>query len=204
VPCQTYLLTAIKPLKRFYKYMDKLWRRFLWAKNQQLQGGKCKVNWARVYQPLKFGGLGITDLERFGRALRLRWLWCQWKQSDKPWCNSELPINDVDEALFAAGTKVTVRNGRLARFWTASWTHGATLASMFLRLYHHSRRKNRTVAEALTNKTWIADLMHSITPDILAEYVMLWLVIDAAGFDPTDQRQDEIVWMRSASGEYSA
>jgi hypothetical protein len=27
----TYLLTAIKPLKRFYKDMDKLQRRFLWA-----------------------------------------------------------------------------------------------------------------------------------------------------------------------------
>jgi hypothetical protein len=79
-----------------------------------------------------------------------------------------------------------------------------TAACMFPRLYHHSRRKNRTVAEALANETWIAHLMHSITPDILAEYVMLWLVIDAAGFDPTNQRQDEIIWTRSASDEYSA
>jgi hypothetical protein len=42
----TYLLTSIKPPKRFYKDMEKLRRRFLWARNPQLQGVKWKVNWA--------------------------------------------------------------------------------------------------------------------------------------------------------------
>jgi hypothetical protein len=41
----TYLLTAIKPPKKFYKEMDKLRRRFLCAGTQRLHGGKCKVNW---------------------------------------------------------------------------------------------------------------------------------------------------------------
>jgi hypothetical protein len=75
----TYLLTAIKPPKRFYQEMDKLRRRFLWAGDQELHGGKCKVNWSRVCRPLKHGGLGIIDLQRFGGALRLRWLWYEWK-----------------------------------------------------------------------------------------------------------------------------
>jgi hypothetical protein len=48
---------------------------------------------------------------------------------------------------------------------------------MFLRLFQHSRRKNRTVAKAMTNETWIVDLMHSITHDLLADYVTLWLVM---------------------------
>jgi hypothetical protein len=113
-----YLLTAIKPPKRFYKDMDKLRRRFLWTGSQQLNGGKCKVNWARVCRPLQFGGLRIADLERFGRALRLCWLWYQWKQPDKPWCNSELPINVVDEALFMAATQMTMCNGHTTIFWT--------------------------------------------------------------------------------------
>jgi hypothetical protein len=130
----------------------------------------------------------ITDLERFRRALRLRWLWCPWKQPDKPWCNSELPVNVTDEALFTAATRVTVQNGHTTKFWTSSWAQCTTLASMFPILFEHNRRKNRTMAEAMSSDAWIRDLMHDITPDILAEYVMLWMVVDEAGFDPTDQR----------------
>jgi hypothetical protein len=65
----------MKPPKRFYKEMDKLYRRFLLAGTQIMHGGKCKVNRQRVCQPMNRGGLGITDLEKFRRALRLRWIW---------------------------------------------------------------------------------------------------------------------------------
>jgi hypothetical protein len=106
-------------------------------------GGKCKVNWQRVCRPKQFG---ITDLERFGRALRLRWLWGQWKHPDKPWCNSEIPVDDIDQALFAAATKVTIHNGYTAKFWTTHWAHGNSLVSMFPALFSHSRKKNRTIA----------------------------------------------------------
>jgi hypothetical protein len=135
----------------------------------------------------------------------MRWLWGhQWKQPDKPWCNSELPIHDVDEALFAAATRVTVRNGRMAMFWMTHWIQGNSLASMFPNLFRHSRRKNRSIAEAMSGETWIRDVMHNVTPDILAEYITLWMVIDAISFDPTDPRPDEIIWTRTASGEYTA
>jgi hypothetical protein len=73
----TYLLTTIKPPKKFYKEMDKLRRQFLWVGTQRLHGGKCKVNWQKVSRPMNRGGLGITNLEKFGWALRLRWLWFQ-------------------------------------------------------------------------------------------------------------------------------
>jgi hypothetical protein len=99
-----YLLTAIKAPKRFFKELDKLRRRFLWSGNQDLHGGQCKVNWARVCRPLHCGGLGIMDLECLSRALRIRWLWFQWKTLEKPWCQSELPVDDTDCALFAAAT----------------------------------------------------------------------------------------------------
>jgi hypothetical protein len=33
---------------------------------------------------------------------------------------------------------------------------------------------------------------------------MLWTLVDAASFNPTDQEQDDITWTRTASGEYSA
>jgi hypothetical protein len=40
----TYLLTAIKPPKKFYKDLDKLRRKLLCAGNLHLHGGKCKVS----------------------------------------------------------------------------------------------------------------------------------------------------------------
>jgi hypothetical protein len=40
----TYLLTAIKPPKKFYKDMDKLRRRFLWVGSEQLHGGNVKLD----------------------------------------------------------------------------------------------------------------------------------------------------------------
>ena len=30
-------------------------------------------------------GLGILDLDLFSRALRLRWLWYEWTDSDRAW-----------------------------------------------------------------------------------------------------------------------
>jgi len=31
------------------------------------------------------GGLGILNLERFARALMLRWLWHEWVSPEKTW-----------------------------------------------------------------------------------------------------------------------
>jgi hypothetical protein len=66
-----------------------------------------------------------------------------------------------------------------------------------------NRRKKKTIAEAMSGEAWIKDLMHNVTPDILAEYIPLWMVIDGISFEPTDPRPDEIVWTRTASGEYT-
>jgi hypothetical protein len=107
----TYLLTVLKPPKTFYKYLDKLRRRFLWGGDQEINGGKCKVNWSRVCQPLKYGGLGLIDLECFARALRLRWLWYKWKELKSPWCSLDMVVDAIDEALFSTATLVQEHNG---------------------------------------------------------------------------------------------
>jgi hypothetical protein len=37
-----------------------------------------------AYYPKSGGGLGIKDLKKFGRALRMRWLWHRWDTKEKP------------------------------------------------------------------------------------------------------------------------
>jgi hypothetical protein len=46
-----YLLTVINAPKKFLKELDKLRKRFLWAGDGELAGGKCKVAWPGVCMP---------------------------------------------------------------------------------------------------------------------------------------------------------
>ena len=120
----TYLLTALKAPKQHFQEIDIALRWFLWAGDSELTSGKCKVAWTLVAWPTEFGGLGILDLERFSRALRLRWLWFNWTNPERPWNGTELPVGSVDISLFNAATTVTVHNGRKASFWLSSWLNG--------------------------------------------------------------------------------
>jgi hypothetical protein len=43
------------------------------------RGDACLVKWDVVCRPKDLGGLGIHNLKCFGRALKQRWLWYQWK-----------------------------------------------------------------------------------------------------------------------------
>jgi hypothetical protein len=45
---QVYLLMVFKAPKNFLKEIDKTRRRFLWAGDKELTGGKCKVAWVTV------------------------------------------------------------------------------------------------------------------------------------------------------------
>ena len=67
--------------------------------------------------PRDLGGLGVPDLDRFGRALRLRWLWQEWVDDAKPWVGTIVPCNDIDRLLFNSSTTVTIGDGHKAWFW---------------------------------------------------------------------------------------
>lgn len=71
----TFSMMVLRMPKKFFKEIDKVRRCFLWAQEEELSGGKCKVSWSKVCSPLDKGGLGVLDLERFNSALRQRWLW---------------------------------------------------------------------------------------------------------------------------------
>jgi hypothetical protein len=95
----------------------------------------------------------------------------------------ELSVDEVDEALFVAATKVTVHNGTKAQFWMSSWLLGCALAAMFPDLFKHSKRKNRSVADAMNNDNWIKDIMHDILAPRFMDCVRLWHLVAASPFD---------------------
>lgn len=178
-------------------------RRFLWAGDSEITGGKCKVAWRLVAKPIEYGGLGIIDLECFSRALRLRWLWFQWANPARPWVGTELPVDEVDKAMFSAATRVTVCNGKKASFCNSSWIDGTTPAILFPRLYAHSRRKNRSVREALQNDAWVRDIAHNLNHVLLSDFFKLWRAIDAIHLDLDSEEEDTISWTLESSGQYS-
>jgi hypothetical protein len=105
----------------------------------------------------------------------------------------------MDEALFAAATKVTVHNGLTAKIWSSSWLQGGAPALMFPDLFQHSQWKSRTMVDDMWNDNWIVDVLHNATPNILLQYTLLWILIDEAAFDPEDEGEDQIAWTRSSS-----
>ena len=188
--------------KKLLKEIHKSRRRFLWKQDEEITCGSCKVNWSAVCTPTSHGGLGILDLERFSRALRLRWLWTSWTDPERAWVGTEPPCSAIDTTLFRAVTTVTIGDGATALFWHSSWSGPHTLAASYPLLYSHSRRKNRTVREALTGETWIKDLRHGNLQPLLQEFIRLHRTISLTVL--TDGRRDKIRWTLEASGLYSA
>ncbi len=142
-----YLLTALKVTKESLEQLDKQRRRFLWAGTGDITRGKCKVNWIKTCLPTSQGGLGVINLDKFTRALRLRWLWHEWKDPTKPWAGLETPCDGLDKDLFAAATKVTVGDGNTARFWDAAWIDGQRPKDLMPLFYAISKNRRKSLRQ---------------------------------------------------------
>jgi hypothetical protein len=141
------------------KEIERIRRAWLWRGEKTCHGEHCKVAWSRICRPRELGGLGIVELGRFGTALRLKWLWMERTAPDKPWVGMPVPYSLSDRQLFATASSVTIGDGTTARFWFDSWMEGRALSSAFSVLFLVSRRKNRSVSEAVHEQRWVAELL---------------------------------------------
>jgi hypothetical protein len=55
-------------------------------------------------------------------------------------------------------------------FWHSGWIDGHAPAKLFPLLYNHSRRKQRTVREAMLGGNWIGDIAHDLNNEILKDF----------------------------------
>lgn len=140
------------------KKLDKIRRSFLWKGSENANGVHCLVQWTKVQRPKQLGGLGVLDLELFGKALRLRWLWYQWTGPDRPWVGTEVPCDEVDKQLFRDSTIVMVGNGLRAGFWESSWLGGQAPRDLAPSLYNLAWRKHQSVKDDMYNNSWTRGL----------------------------------------------
>nr|XP_020181739.1 uncharacterized protein LOC109767397 [Aegilops tauschii subsp. strangulata] len=116
----------------------------------------------------------------------------------------EVPCSEADKAFFSAATVVTVGNGQTTRFWTCSWLPTGALRVLFPALYQHSKRKNRSVADALHEDRWIRYLAHGQTELVVQDCVRLARLLRTASISLNLDSADEISWSLEANGCYSA
>jgi len=201
-----YFLSALRAPKAILKDIDAKLKRFLWVGTDELTGSKCKVNWVRAVRSKKNGGLGTLPLVRFARALRLKWLWRAWSPEDKPWIGTELPCNNIDLLLFADdGTTMTIGKGKKIGLWNCAWVQGRSPRDIAPSIFKISRRKDIMLDEALTNNTWISDivLQHpSFSANHFVEFIQLWTVVQQVQL--RQDVHDEITWKFTESKQYSA
>jgi len=150
-----YFLTTLKVPKPVLEDLDRKRKKFLWAGSKNLTGGKCKVNWTRTCIPKELGGLGILNLDKFAQALRVRWLWQEWKSEGKAWIGLGNPCDETDMLLFAAATSISLGDGSKTDFWNSAWIGGCRPKDIAPDIFAISRKKNQKIKDALTDDTWL-------------------------------------------------
>jgi hypothetical protein len=194
---------VIKPTNEVLHELDKIRKCFLWADDKAISGGKCKVKWTRTTLPKEYGGLGVLDLEKFARALRLRWLWQQWTAPDKAWAGMEVPCDEADRLLFANYTHITLGDDNKTSFWNSGWLQGSRPKDVVPLLFAQTRKKKRTVASAIHNDNRIRDInLHAgFTKEHLLQFTTLWNLVAPTVLHP--QHTAEITRTLTQNGEYS-
>lgn len=127
-----YLAMAIDLPVWALKAIDKVRRGFLWKGRKDVKGGHCLIAWPKVTRPLELGGLGISNLQKLGWALRMRWLWLQKTQPDKPWAFLPIQVHPSAKAFFSMAVVSEVGNGKITMFWKDRWIHGHISSGLFL------------------------------------------------------------------------
>jgi hypothetical protein len=100
-----YYINALNVSVEVLIKIDSIRMAFLWTASDKITGEKCKVNWKMVCKPKEYGGFRILNIAKFASALRMRWLWNEWDDEDKPWVGLGNHCTSQDKRTFCGGHK---------------------------------------------------------------------------------------------------
>ena len=88
----------------------------------------------------------------------------------------DVPCDETDWQLFNAATKITLGDGANALFWHSAWLDGASPKDIAPAIFSASKRKNKTVQQALQGNSWVQDIniLAINTVQQLTQFVALW------------------------------
>jgi hypothetical protein len=128
---------------------------------------------------MKWGGLGIKDLDKFGCALRLRWLWHHWDTKEKPWKHLLKVQDHTNRHLFFCSTTMQVGSGKNTPFWESKWLDGQAPKDLAPNVFKIARFKNRSVHTELHNLNWIRNLQEISNVVQLEEFTILFMALSS-------------------------
>ena len=116
----------------------------------------------------------------------------------------EIPCQDSDRNLFAAATRITLGDGKTAKFWFSAWLFGEAPKDIAPTIFASSLHKKQTVFSALQNGRWVQDinLTTGLSVTHIDQFVRLWIKINQIQL--ILGTPDEITWKHSQSGTYSS
>ena len=160
--------------------------------------------WPRVSRPPDLGGLGIVDLQCFGYALRMRWLWQRRADDARSWHLLPHELETIVEPMFMASIYVELGDDCKALFWTDRCLQGRSISELAPCLCNAvgSRiKKQRTIAQALQGDNWIRDISGALTVQVILEYLRIWDL--TRGIQLQDNQNDRICWMWTSDKVFS-
>jgi hypothetical protein len=99
-----YYLSTLNALSEVIEEINIRHKHFTWTKHTNLREESAKWHGLRSACPPNTAGWH----KKYARALRLHWLWMEWKDPQKPWVDMPISCNVGDRRLFTGTTTITV------------------------------------------------------------------------------------------------
>ncbi|WVZ89009.1 hypothetical protein U9M48_035473 [Paspalum notatum var. saurae] len=160
--------------------IDKVRRGFLWRGRKEAKGGHCLIAWDKVQRPKALGGLGISNLQILGWALRMRWSWLQKTDPDRPWTLFPIKLHKSVLTFFSMAVETIIRDGKQTLFWKDRSLQGRRLEDLALKIF----------------------ALGALSVEVLMEFLDLSDIL--AGIDLQPDVLDSHIWRLSPSGQYSS